>query len=415
MGSVSSAVDQTAVARVVGIKDIFVDLREGVANLPQHIMVVGQGATASTYSTEPKRVFNALEVAEEYGFGSPLHLAMLQIFPDNGLPGVGTIPVTVFPMDDNGSGIASDGDIAMTGTQTENGTYAVVINGIRSQAFAIAEGTAASAVAALMVTAINAVLEMPVTVVDNLGVLEFTSKWKGESANDIYVEVDGPDSGITFTVTQATGGAANPDVSLALAQADPNVWYTLGVNCLNIADTTALDEFETFGVGRTNPIDNKRMTFWTGNTIASVTAAYAVADARKLDQINGQRVAPGSPNLPLVVCARQVAVTAPIANNNPPVDYGSVQAAGLTPGPVTDQWTYNERDAAVKAGSSTIEVKDGAVFCSDTVTFYHKTGELNPPYRYLVDIVKISNIIFNIGLAFKVPAWIVTGKQTCNT
>ena len=269
MGSVSSAVDQTAVARVVGIKDIFVDLREGVANLPQHIMVVGQGATASTYSTEPKRVFNALEVAEEYGFGSPLHLAMLQIFPDNGLPGVGTIPVTVFPMDDNGSGIASDGDIAMTGTQTENGTYAVVINGIRSQAFAIAEGTAASAVAALMVTAINAVLEMPVTVVDNLGVLEFTSKWKGESANDIYVEVDGPDSGITFTVTQATGGAANPDVSLALAQADPNVWYTLGVNCLNIADTTALDEFETFGVGRTNPIDNKRMTFWTGNTNGS--------------------------------------------------------------------------------------------------------------------------------------------------
>ncbi len=406
MGSTSNAVQATAVARVVGVEDVFVDLREAVANLPQHIMIVGQGNTAATYDTTPTRYFNALDVANAYGFGSPLHLAMLQVFPPLGFEGVGTIPVTVFPLEDNGSGTAAAGNITMSGgpaTSTE--TYAVRISGILSDQFAIPEGTAASAVAALMVTAINAVLEMPVTVVDNAGVLEFTSKWAGESANDIFVEVIGPDAGITFAVTQASGGAADPDVTDALTQADPDVWYTLIVNCLNASNTTALDEYQQFGTARINPIDNKRLTAWTGSTETDVNTLVAIGDARPLDQFNGLRTAPGSVDLPLAVCARQVAVAALIANDNPPRDYGSTLVEGVTPGAGTDQWTYAERDALTKAGISTSLVKDGVIQIKDTVTFYHPTGDVTPAYRYLCDIVKLSNFIFNVQLAFNVPEW----------
>ena len=406
MGSVSSAVDQTAKARVLGIKDIFVDLREGVANLPQQIMVVGQGSTASAgYSTAPKRFFNALDVANDYGFGSPLHLAVRELFPPGGFPNVGTIPVYVFPLDDAGSGVASAGGIAMLGTQLTTEQYTVIVNGIRSEPFAILKDALASTVAASMVTAINAVLEMPVIATDNLGVLEFVSKWAGASANDIYVEVEGVDSGITFTVTQATSGAVNPDVTDALGQADPNLWYTMGINCLEIADEVALDAYEQFGVGRLASIIQRRMTWWTGNTIVDPILASAVADTRKTDQINGQRPNPGSPNLPLMVCAREVAVTAVVANNNPARDYGSILAQGLAPGAVTDQWTYAEQDAALKRGSSTINLVDGVVNIADTVTFYHPTGDLNPAYRYLKDIVKLSNFIFNVSLAFNNPKW----------
>jgi phage tail sheath gpL-like len=116
-------------------------------------------------------------------------------------------------------------------------------------------------------------------------------------------------------------------------------------------------------------------------------------------------VAPGSDDLPFVVAARQLARIAVIANNNPPHDYGSQDATGLTPGTDGEQWDYLARDEAVKKGSSTIEVKDGVVNISDVVTMYHPTGDTVPAYRYVVDIIKLQQVIFNLDLIFAVPEW----------
>jgi phage tail sheath gpL-like len=109
--------------------------------------------------------------------------------------------------------------------------------------------------------------------------------------------------------------------------------------------------------------------------------------------------------LPFVVAARQLARIAPTANNNPPQDYGSQIATGLVPGADGEQWTYADRDSAVKKGSSTIEVKDGVVNLSDIVTFYHPSGDAIPAYRYVVDIVKVQNILFNLDLIFATKEW----------
>jgi phage tail sheath gpL-like len=177
------------------------------------------------------------------------------------------------------------------------------------------------------------------------------------------------------------------------------------LNCLDIADTTALDAYQTFGDGRWGALVRKPLVVFTGNTATTVTAATTVSDARKTDRVNSQLVAPGSDELPLVVAARQLARIAKVANNNPPQDYGSQAATGLEPGADGDQWTYADRDSAVKKGSSTVEVKDGVVNISDVVTFYHPSGDPIPAYRYVVDIVKLQNIIFNLDLIFAVPEW----------
>jgi phage tail sheath gpL-like len=100
-----------------------------------------------------------------------------------------------------------------------------------------------------------------------------------------------------------------------------------------------------------------------------------------------------------------VARIAPVANSNPPHDYGSQPATGLVPGADGDQWTYADRDQAVKAGSSTIEVKDGVINIADVVTFYHPTGDPLPAYRFVVDIVRLQNIIFNLDLIFATAEW----------
>lgn len=405
--ALSSAVDASAVARVVGIKTIFKDLRAGsILFLPQRIAVVGQGATASTFSTTKKQHTSAASVAADYGFGSPAHLAAKQLFPVNG-DGVGTIPVTFYPLVDDGSGVVSAGDIAPTGTVTKAGAFTIKVNNISSEQFVVAVGDTLSDITAAMAAAVAAVLDLPITSAAAVTPdrIDTTSKWKGASANDIFIEVDGPtDTGITFAVTQHTGGLANPNIDAALAQVG-DVWESMMLNCLDVADTVTLGKYDVFGEGRWGALTRKPTVVFTGNTATTVANATAVSDARKTDRTNAQLVAPGSNDLPFVVASRQLARIAKVANNNPPRDYGSQDATGLVPGADGDQWTFADRDEAIKKGSSSIQVKDGIVNLSDTVTFYHPTGDPIPAYRFVVDIVKLQNIIFNLDLIFATAEW----------
>lgn len=403
--AISSAVDASAVARVVGIKTIFKDLRGGgVLFLPQRIAVVGQGNSNAVYDTTKRQVTSATEAATLYGFGSPIHLAVRQLLPTNG-DGVGTIPVTIYPLEDDGSGVAASGDITPSGSQTEAAAYLVRVNNIDSEQFVISPGDTVADVTAAATAAINAVLEMPITATDGTTKVDIASKWKGVSANDLVIEVIGSTTaGTSFAITQPTGGLVNPDVDDALNQVG-NVWESMFLNCLDIADTATLDKYSVFGEGRWGALTRKPMIAFTGNTAETVNAATTVSDARKTDRTNSQLVAPGSNDLPFVVAARQLARIAPVANNNPPQDYGSQDATNLVPGADGVQWTYADRDQAVKKGSSTVEVKDGVVNVSDVVTFYHPSGDPIPAYRYVCDIVKLQNIIFNLDLIFATKEW----------
>lgn len=407
--ALSSAVDASAVARVVGIKTTFKDLRGGgILFLPQRIALVGQGNTAAVYSTDKFQITSASQAGNRYGFGSPIHLAAQQLMPVNG-DGVGTLPVTVYPLDDAATGVAASGNITPTASQTEAGAYFVRINNIDSEQFVVTTSDTRATIVPKITEAINAVLSMPAVATSDLAVgaekTDLAAKWKGESGNDIHVEVLTPDTGAaTFAVTQPAGGLVNPSVQPALDQVG-NVWETMFLNCLNYTDETALDVFSTFGEGRWGALTRKPMVAFVGNTETTVANAISVSDTRKTDRTNAQLVAPGSNDLPCVVAARQLARIAPVANNNPPRDYGSQQATGLTPGADGVQWTYPQRDQAIKGGSSTVEVKDGVVNLSDTVTFFHPTGDPIPAYRYVCDIVKLQNIIFNLDLIFATPEW----------
>ncbi len=368
------------------------------------IAVVGQGSTASTYATTKRQVNSAVEVGQTYGFGSPLHIAVQALLPANG-DGVGTIPVTVYPLEDDNGGVAGTGTITVSGTATAVGSYTVSINGIQSAGFVVNVDDTADTVATAVNTAIAAVVGLPMTSVVTSSIVTLTSKWKGLSANDLRITVQGPtNTGITFAVVNPTDGAGNPDVNVALNQIG-NVWEVIVLNCLNISDTSTLNKYMTFGESRWLPLVRRPMLVFTGNTTPAVADAITVTDARSLDRSNVQLVSPGSAELPWFVAGRELTRIAASANNNPPRDYGSQTVAGLMPGTDMQQWEYAERDRAVKAGSSTVEVRDGVVTLSDTVTMYHPEGDPTPAYRYVVDIIKVMNVIFNIDLIFNTVEW----------
>ena len=403
--AISTAVDVSAIARVVGIETEFKNLGgPGVLFLPQRIALLGQGNTASTYALDKKQITSAGEAAEAYGYGSPIHLAALELFPLNN-DGVGSIPVTVYPLVDDGSATASEGTITASGTATGAGSFRILVNGIKSAQFTISASSTVTSIHTDIASAISAVLSMPVTAVGTATEVTATSKWKGLSANDIYLEVEGPtDTGITFSIVQPANGLAEPAVDSALAQMG-DVWESMILSCLSYNDATTADSLKTFGDGRWGPLTKKPLVAFSGVTEADWSVASSFSDSRKTDKVNSQLVAPGSSSLPFVVAARQLARIVKVANNNPPKDYGGQQADGIVPGADGSQWDYNTKDAAMKRGSSTSDVKSGVVSVSDVITYYHPDGDPLPAYRYVVDIVKLQNVIFNTNLIFESDAW----------
>ena len=397
------SVNAGTVGRTVGITTTFKDLQGGnVPFLQQRIAVIGQGSTAVTYSTTKAVITSAAEVAQNYGAGSPLHLAVLQLLPSNG-DGVGNIPITVYPLADGTT--ASAADITPSGTQTVAADYQVRINNILSPAFTIAAGATVAAIVTSIAEAINAEPNMPVVATDSTTVVDLASKWKGASANDIYVEVIGSTTaGTSFALTQAASGATNPTVDAALAQIGPT-WETMVLNCLELADSTALNTFQTYGEGRWGTETHQPLVVFTGNNTAAVATVVAITDARKADKVNSVLVSPGANDLPLTIAARELSRIVLSANQDPASGYGSLQATGLTPGADSYQWDSVERESAVLGGCSTVKIKNDIVNVADVLTCYHPDGEAHPAYRYVSSVVKLQTILFSLASIFDTPEW----------
>lgn len=417
-------VEASAVARVVGIDTQFKDLRVSSAlSLPQRIAILAQANADAVYPMTAYRITSALQAAQRFGFGSPIHLAALQVLPETG-GGVGSIPVYVLPVaEPAGTPAAAAGGITPSGPATVNATYRARVAGVLSAPIGVLAGDTVAIIVAKITEAVNAVLAMPVVASDVAIEVSLDAKWSGTSGNGIQIEMldenfEVPASGLTFTVTPTAGGAGAPDVEPSLALLG-SPWTTLVVNGFPASDTTVLNALQTLGESRWDKLVRRPFVAVVGNPTAGVSAATSGTNARKTDRVNCQVVAPGSVHMACQIAAAHVREIAKVADSNPPTDYGARTLRGLLPGVDADQWTYAERDLAVKAGSSTIELRDGLVQISDVVTMYHPTGEEPPAYRYVVDIMKLMTIIYNLDLEFAKPEWngaplIPDGQPTAN-
>lgn len=398
-------VDISAVSRVVGVEVTFEIFESGaVTYLPQQVALLGHGNSLESFSIDPVQVTSHAEVAAICGYGSPAHLAARQLFPDNG-DGIGSIPVMLYPMEDDASGVPAAGSIGAVGTQTETQTYVIKVNEIPSANITIPATTAADAALALMKTGIEAVLHMPVIIgTPAAGSMTVTAKWDGLTGNDIFIEIVGTESGITFTVTQPTSGATNPDVDLSLAKIIDR-WETMIIATVTYDDATTLQKFETWGDGRWGVLVKKPALVFHGTSDNKATrTAVTDAAARKNDKINCLIPAPGCNHFGFEISARSVARIARKSNNFPGNNYFG-QLTGLVAGPESSQESFADRDVALKAGSGTTILVNGDIELNDTITMYHPDGEVNPAYRYVADIVKLMNVIFNVRLIFEADSW----------
>lgn len=400
-------VDANVITRTVGVSAVYENTRTGtIARLPQRIAVLGQGEHSKTYETTPFRVTSPSDVVTNLGQRSPVYLMLRELFNQIDADSVGASEVTVYPLDEDASGAPAVGGIVPSGTASRSAVFQVVVNGIKSEKFAVASGSVVAAtVIAAMITAINAVTHMPVIASNGTTTCTITSSWYGESANGLHLSVIGDtDAGVVFTITQPTAGAANPDVSDALALFGTR-HETLVLNQMEYDDTDTLDALQTAGEVRWGELVKMPFIAFTGNTVASRATATATSAARRTDRINAYLVAPGAAELPFVVAAAQLAKIARVANSSPAVGYGAIPVPSLTPGTDAQQWDHGARNTAKGEGCSTVVLVDDVLQINDVVTFYRPTGEEPPAYREVVQIIKLMNAIYNVNLVYSAREW----------
>lgn len=401
MSPIVNQIPASSIRSAVALGTEFEDFRTSTPILQQRLYVIGQGATLASFSEEKFTATSSGEVGDKVGYGSPLHLMARRIFPADGL-GAQSVEVTFFPLLDHASGVAATWTVTVSGaTQTETKSYVVRINDMFTDEFSIPAGTTAAVALDLIKAAIDAKLESPVTIVNASPIMTFTAKAEGTYGNDIDIEIIGDVSGLTYVVAAGVAGASDPSIAPAITDMG-NVWYTMVAN--QFSNTAALDALKDEAEDRWSPLRHIPFVAALGDSDRS--AADAIADARKTDRTNFYVLADGCKAFGFEIGARGVSRMVDRANTTPHRAYSGLQLTGLTPGADSAQPTYVAGDASQKKGVSTTIIANGVIELEDILTFYHPDDELpDPGYRYVVDVVKLQNVINSLDQKFNSDDW----------
>lgn len=289
----------------------------------------------------------------------------------------------------NDEGVVATATVTVTGAATESGLLNLYIGGVRVQATVTAAATPTIAASALAVK-INATEDLPVTAVAAAGVVTLTCKWKGESGNDINLQLNRlgrtngevTPAGLTVVLTKMTQGAGVPDQVDALAALGDEPFEFL---CVPWTDTNTLDAWKGAmddSVGRWS---------WAKQLFGHVYAAkrgtpgtlVAAGQARNDQHVTIQAMEAGVPQPFWVQAATLAARTAVFisADASRPTQSGSLP--GLDPAPASERFTLTERQSLLSYGIATAYYEGGYVRIQRSITTYQKNAYGQADNSYL--------------------------------
>lgn len=401
MTAISTAIGQERRSRVSGFKIKKGTFGNETSNLNQIIVVLGEANTAnqSTLSVVKKEITSAKEAAEEYGYGSPIHQQMRILRPISG-EGVGGIPTIVMPQISDVSASATVHEWTITGTASQNATHTVVVNGRRSldfqnYSYSVQTDDTPTIIAQKIADAVNSVLSSPITATAALGVVTFTTKWKGATSSDLNTKFDNSniEANVTYTLTTQTDGAGTVDLADTLSQFD-NTWYTTVLNPYG-TDSAILLALESFN-GKPNdetPTGQyvgrifRPFIALCGTTLSDKDDLAAITDAaQRINEVtNVVCVAPNSEGFKSEASANVCTLYSRIAQDTPELDVNGKDYPDM-PIPdnsiIGDMSDYTNRDFLVKKGCSTVILENGRYQIQDLVTTYHPEGEEPLQFAY---------------------------------
>lgn len=192
----------------------------------------------------PVRVINVSRAEELFGKGSMLHGMFKALFKNNAVT-----EVFAMPMIDLVAGAKATGSLQFVGTATKAGIAAVYIAG-RKISVGISSGDTATVIVTKAITAINAITDMPVTAVVNVDpeIIDLEFDHKGEVGNEIDIRVGYYSdekvlpAGVTSVIVPFSGGAGNPDITLAIAALPDTQYNVMSFPYRDTANLVALED-----------------------------------------------------------------------------------------------------------------------------------------------------------------------------
>jgi phage tail sheath gpL-like len=421
MTAISTAVGNERVARIVGYKLLKGNFAVESPNLPQRIAILAEANTAnqSGLTVNPDEITTAKEAGDTFGYGSPIHQIMRILKPTNG-DGVGGIPIVVYPQLEAAGATATiiTSTATVSSAADDNNTHYLVINGrdnIDGQYynFNVVVGDTKATIVAKMIVAVNAVLGCPFIATQGGGTgtetFILTSKWKGVTAAErsLVFDTNGNDCGVTYSTSANVAGTG----ATTLANTTPvwgSSWNTIVINSYGTAAFSALESFNgvpdpTTPTGKYAAINFKPFISIWGSIEGTAATLIAITDAagRKSQVTHALAPAPLSTATTWEAAANMAYLFAINSQNTPHLDVNGKSYPDM-PVPsdeiIEDFSSYDNRDALVKAGCSTVNISAGKYVVEDFVTTYHPDGETPPQFRYCRNLMLDFNVRYGYYL-----------------
>lgn len=384
--------------------------------LPQKLAILSPIATSkqsgfSDYNV-PKKINSYAEALEEYGI-CPATIAMRILKPTAG-GGLSSVPVYVFPVEDESGATAGAGTITPTASAaaTSSNTHYVKFNGRksiegRSCGFSISEDDSIATIVAAITAAINGFLHTPVGATDGTTAVTLASVWKGITANKIDLEIDtnGDDCGITYVVVDPASASGAAEITGALANFG-DIWYTKVLNVFgssvygDLATFNGIPNVETGGSGRWLNTVMKPFIAYDGTTESAEATLLALAASRTTDLTNQLCPAPNSLNYEFEAASAWIVELAQRQNSDPSIsvlDATLTDITGPEDGNIGDMKTFSIRDSLVLNGVSTVTY-DGSQYAISSAITFRRPVDQNPTaidFKFDRDINLDLNVKYN--------------------
>lgn len=422
------AVSLADVSRIVGYQIKAANFSVDSPNLPQNIALVAEMNTANQAAPlTPFICTSRAQGAAVAGWGSPVDIALRDLFPANGGGGANGIPVTVYPVLAAVSSTANTQTITVTGTPTANVAHNILIGGrqfLEGGVYGIVVVTAdtVTTIATKIKNAINAVLGCPFTATSAAGVVTLTANWTGLTSQSLTVGVltNGTPAGISYAIAQTVAGAGTPSIGSTLASFG-NIWYTMVINGIGLVAAT-IGEIQAYNGNANNQTGQyagiilRPAIYLTGTVIdTTTTSADTVLTTANIAEMSiATCPAPLSLGLPIEAATNMAVLFANISQNTPNIDVQGLPYADMplpAVGNIPATALYLTRDAVLKMGMSTVDIVNNQYVVQDFATTYHPVGETPPAFRYCRDLMADFNIKFQF---YVLQAAVILNKQIAN-
>lgn len=275
-------------------------------------------------------------------------------------------------LDELEAGTAATGKIAVTGSALRAGTLSLYIAGYRVRV-GVDAGDNAETIAAAIVAAIGDNDRLPVTAAVNgqdTNQVDITCRWKGETGNDIALVFNAKGErsmdGVSFTITNMSGGDANPDIGDAIAVMG-DTWFNY-IAC-PFTDTANLDELTLELARRYSPMmqmGGRAFAAYRGTHSATGTFGSALNSPHLTVMGTSMAISPT-----WLWAATYAIVSARALTIDPARPLQYLALPGLIGPRKEDQWDKPERNLLLFDGIATHTVADdGTVQINREITTY---------------------------------------------